>query len=257
MVKTGSDKMTMMLMLAIFQGVIGLVVIPFRPLPEAHHWPWLLGSGVFHTGYMLFLGYAYQRGDLSRVYPIARGAAPLMVLLFSIAFLSDTLNSAELWGICVLGLGIMLMAHGVFRHAEDVRLIPLALGSAFCTAGYSVVDGLGARVMGDAVAYLSWLFVLSAVSFSLIAYAKEGRASFAVPPSVWGFGSLVALAAYIAYVIVVWAMTQAPIALVTALRESSILFAMLLGWIFFRDKMDRFKIAAAVLIVSGVILTRF
>ena len=124
--------------------------------------------------YQLFLGLAYDRGDLSRVYPIARGAAPMIVLIISLSFGIDPLRGLDLLGISVLGLGIVLMARGVFSSGEDRRLIPLALGSAAATAGYSLVDGLGARVMGDALAYVSWLLILSAVFYTPVILALRG-----------------------------------------------------------------------------------
>jgi len=137
-----------------------------------------------------------------------------MVMLFSVFFLADTVSVMEYAGVAVLGLGIMLMAWGALASGESRRLIPFALGSACATAGYTVIDGLGAR------------------------------------------GAFIGVASFVAYGIVIWAATQAPLALVAALRETSILFAMLLGWALFGDRMDRTKIIAGGLIVAGVLLTR-
>ena len=148
LVKTGQNKQSGMLLLTLAHGFFGLCILPFVPVPQGAAWLWLTASGLIHMFYQLFLGFAYERGDLSRVYPIARGAAPLIVLIISLCFGIDSLRGMDLLGILVLGLGIVLMAHGVFRSGEDRRLIPLALGSAAATAGYSLVDGLGARVMG-------------------------------------------------------------------------------------------------------------
>jgi drug/metabolite transporter (DMT)-like permease len=207
--------------------------------------------------YQLFLGFAYERGDLSRVYPIARGAAPLIVLIVSLCFGIDSLRGMDLLGILVLGLGIFLMAHGVFRSGEDRQLIPLALGSAAATAGYSLVDGLGARVMGDALAYVAWLLIFSAVFYTPVILALRGRSVLPRGGGQIALGLLAGFVSFIAYAIVVWAMTEAPIALVTALRESSILFVMLLGWLFFKDTMGPAKITAGLVIVAGIVLTRF
>ena len=256
LIKTGADKMTGMMILTLVQGGFGLVIAMTRDFPEAAVWWWLLGSGVFHSAYKLFLAYAYEHGDLSRVYPIARGAAPMMVLVLSFWLLSDPIGGMEYAGIVVLGCGILMMARGVFANAESARLVPLAFGSAMATAGYSIVDGLGARVSGDAVAYVAWLFVMDAVFFTPICLALKGRGVFTSDLRVWGLNSVAAAASYGAYAVVVWAMTQAPIALVTALRETSILFAVLIGWLAFGDRMDRQKIVAAALIIAGVMLTR-
>jgi len=256
LVRVGAAKVTTMLILTLVQGGLGLAMALTRDLPAADVWPWLVASGVFHAAYKAFLALAYEQGDLSRVYPIARGAAPLMVLAVSAAFLAEPLKSIEVFAILVLGAGILLMGRGAFRSGESVRLVPFALASAAMTAGYSLVDGLGARVSGDAVTYVAWLFVFDAVLLTPVLLWMRGPGILSAPPRAWGIGALAATFSYGAYAIVVWAMTLAPIALVTALRETSILFAVLIGWLAFGERMDRTKSAAALFILSGVILTR-
>ena len=256
LIKTGTSQVSGMLILTLVQGGLGLAIALTRPVPLPEVWPWLLASGAFHAGYKLFLAYAYEQGDLSRVYPIARGAAPMIVTLISAAVLADRIAPSEYAGIFVLGIGIAVMARGAFTNGESVRLVQLALGSAAATAGYSLVDGMGARVSGDAVMYVAWLFVLDAVLFTPICLALRGTAVLRARRRDWALGALAAGASYAAYAIAVWAMTQAPIALVAALRETSILFAVLIGWLVFGDRMDRAKALAAVLIVAGVVLTR-
>jgi drug/metabolite transporter (DMT)-like permease len=206
--------------------------------------------------YQLFLAYAYEPGDLSRVYPIARGAAPMIVLLVSLAFLADPLRHWDFIGILVLGAGIALMARGVFSSGESRRMLPFAFGAACATAGYTLADGLGARVSGQPFAYVGWLMILSAVFFTPAVIALKGTAVLKADRKGWTLGMIAAAASFAAYAIAVWAMTKAPIALVGALRETSILFAVLIGWLFFKDRMDRTKIMAACLIVAGVVLTR-
>ncbi|MGH1576408.1 EamA family transporter [Planktotalea sp.] len=257
LIKSGGSKFTSMLIMTVLQGGFGLIIALTRPIPAMEVWfPWLLASGVFHSGYKLFLTYAYEQGDLSRVYPIARGGAPMIVLALSGVLLSDTLTGLEVFGILVLGAGILMMARGVFSNGESRRLVPLALGSAFMTAGYSIVDGMGARVAGDAIGYVAWMFFLDALLFTPVLVALRGRAVLRATHTDWLVGAGAGAASYGAYAIVVWAMTQAPIALVTALRETSILFAVLIGWLIMGDKMDRGKAIAAALIICGVVLTR-
>ena len=256
LIKFGTSKLTSMLILTLVQGGMGLLIALTRPFPDPQIWLWLLASGVFHAAYKLFLAFAYEQGDLSRVYPIARGAAPMVVLVISALLLSDVIAAWEYIGILVLGLGILLMARGVFSSGESRRLVPLALGSAMATAGYSLVDGLGARASGDAVAYVGWLFTLDAVFFTPVCIALRGKSVLRASGKVWAIGGLAATASYGAYAIAVWAMTVAPIALVAALRETSILFAVLIGWLVFGERMDKQKAVAAALIVAGVIVTR-
>jgi len=255
-VRTGTSKMTSMLMVSIGSGVIGLAVALNRPLPAADIWPWIVASGLIRTGYQLFLTYAYEHGDLSRVYPIARGAAPLMVLVVGAFVLNDVISGVQLAGILALGAGILLMAHGVFANGESRRLVPFALGSAVATAAYSLVDGVGARLAGDAVAFVSWALFVTALFFTPVVVISRGPAVLLASRRAWAIGAVAAAASFAAYAIVVWAFTQAPIALVTALRETSILFAVMIGWWFFGERMDRGKMVAAGLIVGGVVLTR-
>ena len=255
-IKLGASKLTGMLILTIVQGGFGLIVALAYPVPRAEVWVWLVGSGVLHTVYKLFLAYAYDQGDLSRVYPIARGAAPMLVVLVGAVGLADTITAMEYLGVLVIGSGILLMARGALANGESRRLVPLALGSALATAGYSLTDGMGARVSGEAMAYVGWLFVLDALFFTPTCLAIRGTAVLRADRRAWLVGSFAALASYGAYAIAVWAMTQAPIALVSALRETSILFAVLIGWVMFGEPMGRGKAIAAGLILSGVVLTR-
>ena len=256
LIKLGTSKMTSMLIMSSVQGVVGLVVAMTRELPTGEVWLWLLASGVLHATYKLFLSYAYEQGDLSRVYPIARGTAPMLVLLLSGAVLADAITGLEYIGIIVLGIGIITMARGVWTSGESRKLVPFALCSAMATAGYSIVDGLGARVLGDAATFVAWMFFLDAIIFAPVAMGLKGRGIWKADIRSWTLGALAALASYGAYAIAVWAMTKAPIALVTALRETSILFAVLIGVIFFKEKITRGKLMAAGLIVLGVALTR-
>ncbi|WP_116598058.1 EamA family transporter [Primorskyibacter marinus] len=256
LIKLGASKMTSMLILTLVQMGMGGIVALAHPLPSSEVCFWLLASGVFHSGYKLFLAYAYEQGDLSRVYPIARGAAPLVVTLVSAALLADVILPLEYLAIAVLGCGILMMARGVFTSGESHRLVPLALGSALMTAGYSLVDGLGARISENPAMYVAWLFILDGMFFTPICIALRGRSVLQARKRDWLLGCLAAAGSYAAYAIAVWAMTQAPIALVTALRETSILFAVLLGWLFMGDRIDRTKALAATLIIAGVVLTR-
>ncbi len=255
-IKIGGNKMTIMLVMTLVQAVFGIVIAAGRPLPQGEVWLWLLGSGLFHSFYKIFLSYAYEQGDLSRVYPIARGAAPMVVMIVGALYLSDVVSLREYSGIAVLGIGILMMAQGVFSNGESRRLVPFALGSAMSTAGYSLVDGLGARAMGDAVSYVAWLFIFDALVFTPVSMALKGTVVLRAAPRVWVYGSFAAAGSYGAYAIAVWAMTVAPIALVSALRETSILFAVLIGWLIFKEPMTRGKILAVAMIVAGVILMR-
>jgi len=256
LLKVGTSRMGAMVILSIGEIPIGLAVALSLPPLDWKVAPWVLGAGCAHFCYKFFLTYAYERGDLSRVYPIARGAAPLVVGLMSPLILADVISPMEFSGIAVLGAGILLMAQGVFASGENRRLIPYALGSACATASYTLIDGQGARVAGDAVAYIAWVFVADGTFFSLGILGWKGAQILPRQRRPWVLGMVAAAASYGAYAVSVWAMTIAPIAVVAALRETSILFAVLIGWLAFGEKMTRGKALAALVIVSGVMLTR-
>jgi drug/metabolite transporter (DMT)-like permease len=256
LLKIGTSKRGTMLVLSLTELPIGLAIALSRPIPAAEVWPWVLASGCTHLAYKLFLLYAYDHGDLSRVYPIARGTAPMLVLIIGALFLSDKITIAEYAGIAGIGAGILAMAGGALRSGESRRLVPLALGSALATTVYTLIDGQGARVSGDAVAYVAWVFVADGFIFSSVVLAYAGPKAAPTRPRDWAMGATASVASYGSYAIAVWAMTVAPIALVAALRETSILFAVLIGWIAFGEKMTPGKWVAVFLIVAGVAVTR-
>ncbi|MEO8243420.1 MAG: DMT family transporter [bacterium] len=256
LIKTGTSRLTAMVILSICEVPIGLTVAAFRSAPAPQVLWWVAGSGLAHFFYKFFLTYAYERGDLSRVYPIARGTAPLVVAIISSLFLADVITMKEYLGVTVLGVGILLMAQGVFAQGENRRLIPFALGAALATATYTLIDGQGARLAGDAVAYVAWVFIADGMGFALGMLAWKGRTILPRQARPWATGLLAGAASYGAYGVSVWAMTIAPIALVAALRETSILFAVLIGWLAFGEHMTKGKALAAAVIVAGVMITR-
>lgn len=256
LIKIGTSRVGAMVILSVAEIPIGLIVALPRPAINSAAWPWVIAAGCTHFFYKTFLVFAYDRGDLSRVYPLARGAAPLAVALIGAVFLADQVTGPQYAGIALLACGIALMARGVFTDGESRHLIPLALGSAAATATYTLLDGLGARLSGDAVAYVAWVFVADGLIFTVGSLIWRGWGVLPTQPKAWAVGSFASLASYGAYAISIWAMTVAPIAVVAALRETSILFAVLIGWLAFGEKMTRDKAMAAGLIVAGIMVTR-
>jgi drug/metabolite transporter (DMT)-like permease len=250
------SRLQNLLVMAVVQGAIGVVMLCFAPWPTRGVWPWVIAAAALHTGYKLCLSAAYDHGDLSRVYPLARGSAPLMVLVASVALGTDVLSWPAVLAVLVLAAGILTMAAGALRAGENRGLIPWALATAVMTTGYTLVDGLGARAAGDLLMFLGWTFALDGVFFAAAVRALKGPALFRVGGRGLALGAAAAVASLGAYAVVVWAMTVAPIALVGALRETSILFAMLIGWRLFGEPMGRDKALAGGLILGGVALMR-
>ncbi|RWR32279.1 peptide ABC transporter permease [Sinirhodobacter populi] len=257
LLRLGGSKIQAMAMLSCTEIVIGLAIVASRPLPAPGAWKWLAATTVAQVAYKFFLARAYEEGDLSRVYPLARGTAPMLVALVTAVFALDHIAATGYLGIAVLGCGILFMARGVFTDGESRKMLPFAAGSAIATASYTLIDGIGGRVSGDVVAYVGWLLLFSGAGFAGGMVALRGPGLIRGQSArAWLTAGLAATISYIAYAVSIWAMTRAPIALVAVLRETSILFAVLIGWLAFGERMTRAKALAAGLIVVGVVMTR-
>ncbi len=256
LIKLGTSKVGGMVILSIVEVPIGLAVIAVAAPIDRAAIPWVIAAGCTHFAYKFFLSYAYDRGDLSRVYPIARGAAPMGVALVGAVLLADAVSGRQYLAIAVLAGGILLMARGVFASGEDRQLLPFALGSALATATYTLIDGMGARVSGSPAAYVAWVFVADGTFFTVGMIALRGWNVIPSGRRAWTLGAFASTASYGAYAVSIWAMTLAPIAVVAALRETSILFAVLIGWLVFGERMTGEKAVASLVIVAGVLLLR-
>lgn len=260
LVKSGFDKHMSMTGVVIGHVPIALLLLPFVPVPGAAAWPWLLTSVVLHLGYQLFLIAGYRAGDLTQVYPIARGTAPLLVATISVAFLGVSLSSSELLAILLIGAGIISLA--LVRRSDgsrNPRAVTMALATAMFIASYSLVDGTGARIAGTAPGYWTWAALINAVLFCCwTALTKPGLiTALARDRRLAASGFLGGTASYAAYGLVIWAFLHAPIPLVTALRETSIIFALLIGVGVLHEKLDLAKVLATMMTLTGAALLRF
>ena len=254
-------KLEPFLAMTLITGAGGLVGVPLLiafGFPRLEAWPWLMASVVIHLGYYFALSEAYRRADMGQIYPIARGAAPLLTASATVGLLHEPLSLQSAAGIAVLGCGIMLIALlGRRRHAA---FDPVAIGFALLTAGivcaYTLVDGIGARTAGDPHAYSAALFVIDGIPLVLVALWLRGFSGLKPMREFLGRGLLGGAMSLGAYWIAIWAMTVAPIALVAALRETSVLWASLIAVVFLKEPFVRARAVAAVLIVAGVMLIR-
>jgi drug/metabolite transporter (DMT)-like permease len=258
LVKGGSDKVMSMGAVVLGHVPLAVVALLFAPLPAVESLPYLAGGVGLHVGYQVFLLKSYELGDLTQVYPIARGSAPLMVALFSVLVLGVDLDPLQLLAVAIIGCGIISLT--LVRRADGRRngtAALLALITGLFIASYSLLDGMGARLAGTSLGYYSWLAIGNAILMAaylgvrspgtLAVIVTRGRRVFLVGGS----------ASFIAYAIVTWAFTQAPIALVTALREASIVFALLIGVFFLKERLDLVKVAATLTTLIGAALLRF
>jgi len=257
LVKVNGDRLVIMAVIMGSQTVICSLLLPFAGLPDAAAWPYILGSAALHNGYCLFLVMAYRYGDLSHVYPIARGSAPLIVAVMSMVFAAEYLSSQGMLAVLLVTAGVMSLAltRGVASVGET-RAVLFAVGTGLFIASYTVVDGMGARVSGDAHAYTFWLLALHGIPFAVLtAWLRRGRLVSQLR-SMWKIGLAAGVASMAAYWIVIWAMTMAPLALVSALRETSVVFAVLFGVVLLKERLDVVRLLAIATTLVGTVMLR-
>ena len=231
-----------------------IIAVVFLPAPSIESFPYIILSALIHQGYQNFLLTAYQMGKFTTVYPIARGFGPLVATVISVIFLGVYLKALTTLSIFFISIGVILI--GLFSKSvlKNNKILYTSLATGVFIGIYSIVDGHGARLSGSAITYMSWVFIFSALFFPIILHFRkqknilkktltEGKFVF------WIGGSF----SYLAYVITVWAFTKAPIPMISALRESSIIFAFLIGYFYLKDKINTYKIISILLIFIGVI----
>jgi len=253
LVKTGLDRFSSILFLGLAQAAIALLLLPFFGLPPSAAWPWVLAGSALHSGYKLALIRAYGHGDLSQIYPLSRGSAPLIVAVAGALFLGETMDLARTAAVAAIAGGIMLMAGkgGVTRIGLFWALVTAAF-----TAAYTLADGIGARIAGSASAFILTMIVLDGAIMLAYGLAARGRAGLVAMLPAWRPGVSAGAMSLGAYWIAVWAFTQAPLATVAALRETSVLFAMLIAVAWLKERPAPRRWAAAGLILVGVVLMR-
>lgn len=242
----------------LFGGLICVAIIPFVPLPAPESWPYLVASVLVHNAYYFTLSAAYRVGDLSQVYPLFRGLAPVLVAIGGAAFAGEWLSLGTGIGIALISLGIVSLAFAGQRFGT----MPAAarfwgLATSVLIASYTVIDGLGVRAAGDEVSYIVWLFAFEVVPIGLYLLATQ--------PARWAehlrrrmlnnIGGGVASSA--AYALVIYAMSFGTMAVVSSLRETSVIFAAIIGVIWLREPFGRPRIVAALLVATGIILIRY
>ena len=240
--------------------VAGAVALPLPfvfGLPAPASWPYLAASLAIHLFYYITLAEAYRTGDLGQVYPIARGSAPLMTAIGSALLLGESLGALGWSGVVVLTSGVALLSmRGGTLNVFDGRSIGFAFATAATIAAYTLVDGVGGRLSGNVHAYAVMLFILDGlmmIVYGLVRQRSEIASAFAAGWSLVIGGGVLSLASYW---IAIWAMSVAPIALVAAVRETSVLFAALLGVFLLKEPVMPVRMAAAALVLTGLVLIR-
>jgi drug/metabolite transporter (DMT)-like permease len=253
LLKSGKDVLLDTASIVVWGGIVALPLAFVVPAPAPASWPYIAASAMTHIAYYLLMVNAYRTGDLSLVYPLMRGTAPMITAVLGIVLLHEWPGALSWFGIALISLGVFALALRSVDHTPSGAAIAFALGNAAVIAIYTIIDGRGARLAQGAWSYIVWLFVVDALPFTLlVAYLRRGTFMRAMYERRWrglvGGGLSAA-----AYGISVWAMTKAPVALVASLRETSVLFATLIGVRVLRERLSARRWAGAFAIVLGAL----
>ena len=258
MVKKEDDKYFSLTAIVLGHVPISIVVIFLTPTLSFQSIPYIFASAIFLVGYEWCLLSAYRLEDYTKVYPIARGIAPIFIVILSLLLLNINISRFELIGILIISFGIIILGFQNIRTFKNYSAIVYAIATGVFISFYSISDGFGGNLSNSPLNYTAWLMILNAIFFSILLkimnmprvplkVLNEGKKIFFIG------GTL----SYIVYGIVIWGFTQAPIALITALRETSIIFALLIGALFLKEKFTLLKVIATFVIFFGVALLKF
>jgi drug/metabolite transporter (DMT)-like permease len=247
-VKGGSDTLLTTVLVAASGALVGLIALPFLPPIAPEAWRYLAISAVLEIAYYALVAAAYRNADMSRAYPLMRGTPPLLVALVSSLLLGATVSLIGWLGVALVSAGLLSLTLGGTKGGS--RGVAFAMVNALVIASYTLVDSFGVRASGSPAAYTMWIFVLTGVP--LAAWALLRRPGFIPYARRNGhLGLLGGLGTLISYGLVLWSMTMAPVALVAALRETSILFGTIIAVLVLKERVTRTRLVAVLIIAAG------
>lgn len=237
-------------------GFCTLVLLPFLPAPAPASWPYLAASSLIHVAYFALVAHSYRSGELSFVYPLMRGTAPVMSAI-ALWLMAEPLSAGGWAGVILISGGVLLLAGDSWTSGRfDRRAAAAALACAGVIAVYTLVDGRGARLSEHPLAYTSWMFLLTALLLLALTAAREGPALLQHLRANWQRGLFGGTCSFAAYALVLWAMTRAPIALVAALRETSVVFAALIAVVLLKERVTMFRCLSIGAVCAGAVAMR-
>jgi len=256
-VKGGSNKYLHAVLVANSAALIAVILLPFLRQPAPQAWLYLAASAVLQAVYYRFLAAAFRAGDMSHAYPMMRGTAPLLVSLVSGPLIGEALSPGKWIGVILICTGVMGLAWEVrLRTSAHSAIVRYALMNAVIIAAYTVVDGIGVRLSGAASGYLMWNLLLTALVLSIWTLRTRRRELFSYAVGHARVALIGGLATTTSYGIVLWAMTQAPIAAVAALRETSMIFVLAIAVLVFKERVGLRRLGATVVIACGAVAIR-
>lgn len=257
LVKGGKDKYLETVAVLTGAALLTLLWLPFLPLPARASWSYLILSTLIHQVYFTLIALSYRKGDMSLVYPVTRGTAPALTALCSEMALREHLSYGGWAGVLLISSGVLFLAFD-HKRSEGFHLTPvlLALSNAAVIALYTLSDGQGVRLSGNAFSYTSWGFLLCALLFTPVAFFLRKQEAVQHLKKEWRRSLLGGGCSLTAYSLTLWAMTRAPIASVAALRETSIFFGVLIAASTLKERVTNMRFVAALLIVSGAVVIK-
>jgi len=257
LVKASPDKFLDIMLVTAGAAFLAVLVLPFIPSPERESWPYLAASGAIHVVYFVLVGAVYRSGDMSYAYPLMRGTPPLLVAVVSGPLIGEHFSASGWGGIALICGGILSLTFfqpgvsGAFGRTTGLVLVNV--GMITC---YTLVDGMGVRSSGNAVAYTMWVFLLSAVPIVFWALLRRRKDTTRHFFSRWHFSLIGGCCTVGAYALVLWAMTHLPIAMVATLRETAILFGMAISALVLKERLGWHRYAGATAMMLGVIILK-
>lgn len=257
LIKWEPDKLAASAAVAVGAGLVALPIMLASPTPLAPSWPLIAFSSVIHVLYFVLVGYALRHADLGVAYPLTRGSAPAFTAILAATWLGEMLALSGWLAVGAIAAGVIaLSADALSRGGLTPRAAILAFTNAAVVVAYTLIDGVGARLAGNAFSYVAWMMAGTATLIIVIALIFYRDAVMEKSRGFWLRTLLGGALGIASYGIAIWAMTKAPIGLVAALRETSVLFAAILGAILFNERFGPKRWAALVLIVIGIGLLR-
>jgi len=251
LLRAGTDRLWSMTMMCIVIAIVCGGLVPFVPMPTHASLGYAFLSALFQIGYILFLVRSYRSGDLGQTYPIARGSSPILVSLGAALFAGERYAPINIAGVLLVSAGIIMLAFQKGKLEFDT--FPYAFGTGCFIAAYSVTDGIGVRLSGTAIGYTVWMCLLVGVlMLPVYAIIRDWHSLIRGPRETWlaaGGG----IASLITYGIIIFAMSLGPIGPVSALRETSVVFAALIGRFFLHERLTASRIAACIVVALGAL----
>jgi drug/metabolite transporter (DMT)-like permease len=229
---------------------IPLIIVTAMPRPGC--WPYLLGSVAIHVFYTLLLMRCNRLGEFSQVYPLARGTSPLVVTILAAVFVHEHLALLQVSGVLIVSAGLVALVFAGRR--PDRAAFLAAIGTGLTIAGYTTVDGVGVRLSASPFGYIGWLMLLQSLGVPMFALFRRRHVLSRQPPRILLSGLAAGVLSVLAYGLVLWAQTRGALAPIAALRETSVVFGAIIGTLVFRERFGRTRIAATVLVVTGIVL---